>query len=121
MQQSDRRDSPQAQPRTLSTEEKAELRTGTVIKNWINTDGWKLYKEILKHHVDMKRQELEQPAETHLDGIAQMLRGESAKGAIMGLRLALAIPDGIINNDKMLRSKLQAAGILPVGEDDDSE
>jgi hypothetical protein len=116
MQQSDRPDSPQAPPRTLTTEEKAELRTGTVIKNWINTDGWKIYRTILEAHLNSKRLELEAPAEVHLDGLAQALRFESAKGAIMGLRLALSIPDGIINNDKMLRHSL---GILAAGEEDD--
>jgi len=116
MQQSDRRDSPREQPRTLTTEEKAELRTGTVIKNWINTDGWKIYRAILESHLSTKRMELESPAEVHLDGLAQALRFESAKGAIMGLRLALSIPDGIINNDKMLR---QSLGLLASGEEDD--
>ena len=116
MQQLDRPDSQRGQPRTLTTEEKAELRTGTTIKNWIQTDGWKVYRAILEAHLATKRMELEAPAEVHLDGLAQALRFESAKGAIMGLRLALSIPDGIINNDKMLR---QSLGLAASGEEDD--
>jgi hypothetical protein len=70
------------------------------------TDGWKVYSQILLVHLQGKRNEFEQPAETALDGIAQVLRSESAKGAIMGLRLALSIPEGILANDKILRGKL---------------
>jgi hypothetical protein len=116
MPQSDRPDSPPERPRELSTEEKAELRTGTTIKNWINTDGWKIYKTILEAHLAGKRLELEAPVETRLDGMAQALRSEAAKGAIMGLRLALSIPEGIINNDKILRKSL---GLAASQEEDD--
>jgi len=116
MQQSAPQDSPQDRPRDLSTEEKAELRTGRTIKHWINTDGWKVYRAILEAHLATKRAELEQPAEISADGLAQALRFEAVKGAIMGLRLALAIPDGIINNDRILR---QSLGLAAGAEDDD--
>jgi hypothetical protein len=72
----------------------------------MNTDGWKVYKTILETHLQGKRNEFEQPAEVKVDGIAQILRSESAKGAIMGLRLALSIPEGILANEKILRGQL---------------
>jgi hypothetical protein len=80
-----------------------------------------VYRAILQHHVDLKRQELEQPVETNLDGFAQALRAEGAKGAIMGLRLAISIPDGIINNDKMLRQGLRQLGVLPEAQEEDDD
>lgn len=101
----------------LTKEEKAELRTARVIRQMIGFDGWKVYRAILEAHLQGKRNEFEQPAESALDGIAQVLRSESAKGAIMGLRLALSIPDGILANDKVLRSKL---GLSAEEDDDDS-
>ena len=92
--------------RELSKDEKAELKTAHAIRALLNTDGWKVYRAILEAHLQGKRNEFEQPAETKSDGIAQVLRSESAKGAIMGLRLALSIPDGILANDKILRGQL---------------
>lgn len=92
--------------RDLSKDEKAELRTARVIRALLATDGWKVYKMILEAHLQGKRNEFEQPAETSSDGIAQVLRSESAKGAIMALRLALSIPEGILANEKILRGQL---------------
>ena len=100
---------PPTLPREFSKEEKAELRTGTAIRNMLNTDGWKVYSKILEMHLNGKRNEWEAPAEAKLDGIAQVLRSESAKGAIMGLRLALSIPGSILDNDKILRKSLGLA------------
>jgi hypothetical protein len=93
-------------PRDLTREQRAEIRTARVIREMMNTDGWKVYKTILETHLQGKRNEFEQPAETASDGIAQILRSESAKGAIMGLRLALSIPEGILANEKILRGQL---------------
>jgi hypothetical protein len=92
--------------RELTRENRAELKTANVIRAMIQTEGWRVYKTILETHLQGKRNEFEQPAEVAQDGIAQVLRSESAKGAIMGLRLALTIPDGILANDKILRGQL---------------
>jgi hypothetical protein len=101
-------------PRDLTRDEKAELKTARVIRAMIATDGWKVYKQILETHLQGKRNEFEVPAERELDGIAQVLRSESAKGAIMGLRLALSIPEGILGNEKILRGQL---GLAPEDEE----
>jgi hypothetical protein len=103
------RSAPQAAPRELTAEEKAELRTGTAMRDLTRTDGWKVYSKILEMHLQGKRNEWEVPAESKLDGIAQILRAESAKGAIMALRLALGIPQSILDNDKILRKSLGLA------------
>ena len=92
--------------RDLTKDEKAELRAARVIRGMIATEGWKVYVAILQTHLQGKRNEFEQPAESSRDGIAQVLRSESAKGAIMGLRLALSIPEGILANEKILRGHL---------------
>jgi hypothetical protein len=83
------------------------------------TEGWRAYRKILEHHLQAKRNEFETVADSSHDGIAQILKSENNKGAIMGLRLALSIPEGIFNNDKILRSSLG----LPAGGDeyDDSD
>jgi hypothetical protein len=75
-----------------------------------------VYKRILEVHLQGKRNEWEVPAETSLDGVSQVLRSESAKGAIMGLRLALSIPESILANDQVLRKNL---GLATSGEDDE--
>jgi hypothetical protein len=93
-------------PRDLTRDQKAELRTARAIREMLNTDGWKVYKTILETHLQGKRNEFESPAEVSADGISQILRSESAKGAIMGLRLALTIPEGILANEKILRGQL---------------
>lgn len=85
-----------------------------MMRAFMQSDGWKVYKAILEAHIQIKRNEFEQPAETMRDGISQVLRSESAKGAIMGLRLALSIPDGILSNDKILRGQL---GLTPEDEE----
>jgi hypothetical protein len=82
----------------------------------VATDGWKVYAKILEMHLQGKRNEWEQPAEVAVDGISQVLRSESAKGAIMGLRLALGIPGSILESDKILRKKL---GLASSGEVDE--
>jgi len=92
--------------RDLTRDQRAELRTARVIREMLNTDGWKVYKTILETHLQGKRNEFEVPAEKELDGIAQVLRSESAKGAIMGLRLALSIPESILVNEKILRGQI---------------
>jgi len=98
------------QRREPSKEEYAELATAKEIRLMLNTKGWKIYVRILELHLQGKRNEWEVPAEKELDGIAQVLRSESAKGAIMGLRLALQIPEGILANDKILRGQLGLTG-----------
>jgi hypothetical protein len=97
---------PATLPRELTPDQKAELRTGTAIRNMLMTDGWKVYSKILETHLQGKRNEWETPAETSQDGISQVLRAESAKGAIMALRLALSIPESVLSNDKVLRKSL---------------
>jgi hypothetical protein len=92
--------------REVTPDERAELRTADAMRELLLTKGWKIYAAVLQAHLQSKRNEFENPAETNRDGIAQVLRSESAKGAIMGLRLALSIPDGILSNDKVLRGRL---------------
>ena len=92
--------------REITPDERAELRTADAMRDLVATKGWKVYCAILQAHLQGKRNEFEAPAETSSDGISQVLRSESAKGAIMGLRLALSIPDGILSNDKILRGRL---------------
>lgn len=97
---------PSGKPRELTKDEKRVLRTGRVIREMMNTPGWKIYFEVLSYHLTAKRNEHEAPAEVSLDGIAQVLRSESAKGAIMGLRFAIELPQGMLTDADNLRVQL---------------
>jgi hypothetical protein len=99
--------------RDLTKEERAELRTGRAIRALVASEGWKVYRKIVEAHAQMKLNEMQEPAERGVDGISQILRGESAKGAIFAFRFAIAIPDGILANDQLLR------GTLGLGPEDE--
>lgn len=102
--------------RELTTEQKQTLRTARVIKEMTETAGWQVYKKVLEHHLQMKRNEFETPAENQLDGIAQVLRAESAKGAIIGIRLALELAPGMITAGHNLQVQL---GLPPTAGEDE--
>lgn len=102
--------------RTLTDEQKKTLRTARVVKEMMATPGWQVYKTVLEYHLQVKRNEFEQPSETSLDGIAQVLRAESAKGAIMGIRLALELAPGMITAGHNLQVQL---GDTPTAGDDE--
>lgn len=106
---------PDKREKELSDEQKRVFRSARVITEMMNTPGWVLYQKALELHLQMKRNEYEAPAETGFDGIAQVLRSESAKGAIMGIRLALDLPQGIINQGKILSREL---GVTPTAGED---
>lgn len=107
---------PEREAHQLNAEDKATLRTANLMSDWQNTEGWKVYSKIVEYHLQMKRNELEGPTETGLDGIAQILRAESAKGAIIALRLCLGLPESMVVAGDSLR-KLR--GLPTAGEQDD--
>ena len=94
--------------RELSKEQKAVFRTERAAKDLLATPGWQFYEKVLREQLEMKRREYERPAELEpgMDGVSQILRAESAKGAIMGLRLALDIPQGMLVAGHNLRVSL---------------
>lgn len=81
-----------------SKEQLQDMKVARDIRDMMQTDGWKHYSRILQFHIDAKIRVAFEPMNEfmEIDGIKHILLGESAKGAIMGLRLALSLPSGII-------------------------
>lgn len=98
-----------------SKEDKLTHRTGLEARRFMESEFGKFFLAVLQSHVDMKRQEYEQPAEPGVDGISQVLRAEANKGAIIGLRLALSLLPGMVSAADALRA---AKGLPPSGEDE---
>ena len=99
----------------FSKNDLAILKTGRAAKAFLEGDFGKYFMGLLREALERKRLEYEQPASSGVDGVSQVLRAESAKGAIMGLRLALEIPAGMVTEMEALRS---AKGLGTAGEDE---
>jgi hypothetical protein len=102
-------------PREPSKEDRDDLKVGKAIEEMLATPGWKIYEKILSTKIDEKiRAALSplapvvQPDNTVIlpDGVTHVLLGEAAKGAIIGLRLALDLPRGIVHQTQALRHEL---------------
>lgn len=105
--------------KTPSKEDIEDLKVAEHMRDLINTPGWKVFEKILQGHIDAKMKELLMPlhpiytvgangtsVSALSDGVAHVLVGESAKGAIMGLRLALTLPSGIVSGAEEIRKRL---------------
>ena len=81
----------------LTKEQQAEIKTGLAMQSLLNVEGWKFYEKVLRVHLEAKRNEAEaaNPLDAE-DGLKYALRMERAKGAIIGLRLALEQPSIMI-------------------------
>lgn len=107
-------------PKAPSKEDIQDLKVAEHMRDLVASPGWKVYEQLLQNHLETKRRELEMPLhpiyainaasgipEPQLaDGIAHVLVGEAAKGAIIGLRLALGLPSGIIAGADEIRKRL---------------
>lgn len=95
-----------------SKEDLADIKLGQEMEDLINTPGWKIYSAILQKHIDNKIRDAFLPVHQRegslgqqIDGVTQVLLAEASKGAIIGLRLALEIPSGIVAGSQTLRKK----------------
>lgn len=88
--------------KSVSEEKKIDLRIYRDISDMLLLPGWKHYQRILEKHIQDQTKRALMPAvlNPEVDGMSQVLCGESAKGAIIGLRLALSLPSGIIEQHK---------------------
>lgn len=75
-----------------------DMKIARDIRDMTQTEGWKHYSRLLEHHIREQTTKALMPVleQMEVDGIKQVLVGESAKGAILGLKLALSLPSGII-------------------------
>lgn len=103
--------------KALNKNDLAILKTGRAAKAFVESEFGKFYFELLRKSLEEKRLEYEKPVEvaSELDGVSQVLRAESAKGAIMGIRLALEIPNGMITSMEAVRRE---KSLGPSGEDE---
>lgn len=86
-----------------------DLRDASEIEDMMRTPGWKRYAELLEMHIEKQTRAALFPVSEAVarDGIMQVLVGESAKGAIIGLRLALQLPSDIVRGAESYRATLK--------------
>ena len=98
----------------IEKQKRDDARVVHELEDLLLTPGWKFYTQLLEKHIKDKTTEALQPLTPMFfpgangalmtsapDGLAHCLVGEAAKGAIMGLRLALSLPSGIIAQSKV--------------------
>lgn len=102
-------------PREPSKEDLEDLKKFRALRDMMNTEGWKLYEKLLRAHLEAKRDAALKPISPEIlpdqtirwpDGVTQVLLGEANKGAIIGLRLALELPRGIVTQGEALYESL---------------
>ncbi len=105
-------------PREPSKEDLEDLKVGRLLEEMLASDGWKLYEKLLTKHLVEKRDAALTPIAPKVqndgslffpDGVTHVLLGEAAKGAIIGIRLALELPRGIIAQMQSLRAEIVPA------------
>lgn len=109
---------PKGTSKPLSKNDQDILRTGREAKAFVDSKFGKYYIGLLEGALAAKRAEYEAPAEVvaGIDGVSQILRAESAKGAIMGIRLATSILNGMVTAADTLR---RDKGLTANSEDDE--
>lgn len=91
----------------LNKEDQAEIKTGQAMAKLMASPAWKFYEKVITAQLEAKRNEVELAnPEPNEDGMRYNLRMERAKGAIIGLRLALSQPSIMIATARDLRKRL---------------
>lgn len=97
-----------------SKEDIEDMKLGAEMVDLLNSPGWKHFERLLKKHIEEKTAQALTPVHPqitpegqviHTDGLAMVLFGEAAKGAILGMRFALGLPSGIVLSSQALREK----------------
>jgi hypothetical protein len=88
--------------RALNAEEINSLKLAREMEDLLRTPGWKAYAKLLEHHVHQKLQQSSAVCKNLDEAIEQ----NSHKGAVLGLRLALDLPKGIIAVAEQIKSTL---------------
>lgn len=88
-----------------SPEEVQILKQARVIKEMEATEGWRAFADVLKAQVETRLRIIERPLHDlpheqfpGMDLAAKAAAIESIKGAVIGLRLALSLPQSIIQS-----------------------
>ena len=92
----------------LSEEEQAIVRQGRLFREMIESAGWKEYEKLLLSHIESRRRELDAPILVKddrylaVDAGTKLAISESIKGAIIALRLAIALPSATVEQAREL-------------------
>lgn len=90
----------------LSDEAKKEIRQTAKVfeESLVNTPGWKLYCSALEDLIKVRQGLLEKPVNdlAGQDTQGKLFAQETIKGAIIALRLALSLPQNILDSAKEL-------------------
>jgi len=101
----------------LAEDERQIVRQGRLFRELLESPGWKEYEKLIASHIASRQRELDAPILVKdekfqmMDAGTKLAIGESVKGAIIALRLALAIPAATVEQAK----EIARAG----GADDD--
>lgn len=92
----------------MPTKEDAELmQAGRDVQDMLNSPGWKAYRKVLQFHYEAKIAEaLAITSQLETNPMARVLSRESANGAVLGLKLALELPQVIIKSGEETRAEL---------------
>lgn len=94
--------------------EKEILRQGNLLKEFLDTPGWKEYARILEEQIVTREKLLQLPIielwpqelnGVRLDFVTKAAAQESIKGAIIGLRAALSLPASIVEHASEIRKE----------------
>lgn len=87
--------------RSFNDGEKDSIRMARELRPLLNLPGWKIYAKILQSHLESKLLE----ASAIVRSMDEAIEQNAAKGAVLGLRLALGIPSSIIKDaDEIIQS-----------------
>lgn len=110
----------------LSKEDIDDIRVGRALQAMMATEGWQHYTRLLNSKIADQTARILRPftieqqekatAQVLYSAVDHFVSSESVKGAIMGLRLAVSLPSGIISNMEDLLSRASTRG-----EDEESE
>jgi hypothetical protein len=87
----------------LSEQDKSDLRLARLLEPMMRSEAWRVYSDILKAHEDYLLSRMLAPAVDLLD----LVRSESQKGVITGMRDARTRIAVIVENASEIRARLK--------------
>lgn len=90
----------------LGSDEREIVRQGRLFRDLLESPGWKEYEKLIGSHIESRQRQLSAPILVQdekyqmMDAGTKLAIHESLKGAIIALRLALAIPFATVEQAK---------------------
>lgn len=95
----------------VSKEELRLAADGREVADMLRSKGWAVFERVLNAQIKVRQDMLLLPSHElkhesgMLDGVSRMLAQECVKGALIGLRLALATPSAMVAQADEIRSR----------------